>query len=264
MSEMSREEVLELLPAYVLDALESDARQEVDGLLIADSEAQQLLQQYRQIESVLPLMAVHRSPSTDLRERFLERLHEETAPSDEPIHVIPFPEKPKRKGIPLRRRYLVSMVATVVIAIVGLVFVLTSEPEAPSPQVTFYEISNQSDAERITIAANADSVVEGDLVISSDRERAALRLKQLPVINADQAFQLWMVDENGPVSGGVYPMPEDYALYLVIPNEKPIDKYVRFGVSLEPAGGSPLGNAPSGERVFSIALPPPAEASSGQ
>jgi len=257
---MNREDVIQLLPAYVLDALESEARQEVDGLLTVDSEAQALLEQYRQIESVLPLMAEHRTASSDLRDRFLDRLHEETAPSDDPMPIIQFPEKPKRKGIPLRRRYLVSMVATFVIAVVGLVLLLTSEPEAPTPQVTFYEISNQTDAERITIAASADSVVEGDLVISSDRERAALRLKQLPVINDDQAFQLWLVDESGAMSGGVYPMPEDYALYVVIPNEKPIDNYIRFGVSLEPAGGSPLGNAPSGERVFSVALP----TSSGQ
>ena len=255
MSKMSREDVLQLIPAYVLDALENDARQEVDGLLIVDSEAQALLQQYRQVESVLPFMAVHRSPSSDLRDRFLERLHEDTAPSDEPSNVVQFSEKPKRKGIPLRRRYLVSLVATVALAVVGLIFILTTEPEAPTPQVAFYEISNQIDAERITVAASVDSVVEGDLVISSDREHAALRLKQLPVINADQAFQLWMVDENGPVSGGVYPMPDDYALYLVIPIEKPIDQYVRFGVSLEPAGGSPLGNKASGERVFQIILP---------
>ena len=252
---MNREDVLELIPAYVLEALDDDARQEVDELLTVDGEAQTLLEQYNQIESVLPFMAVSRRPSSDLRDRFIERLHEDVAPSHEPENIIPFTEKPKRKGIPLRRRYIVSMVATVVIAIVGLVFVLTSEPEAPTPQVTFYEISNQTDAQRITLPPIEDSVVEADLVISPDRARAALRLKELPVITADQVFQLWLVDENGSQDGGIYSMPDDYALYLVLPIEKPVDDYIRFGISLEPAGGSPNGNRASGERVFAFTVP---------
>jgi anti-sigma-K factor RskA len=151
------------------------------------------------------------------------------------------------------------MVATVIFAIVGFIFVFTAEPEPPTPQVTFYEISNQTDAERITVEANADSVVEGDLVISADRARAVLRLKSLPEINADQVFQLWLVDEDGAVNGGIQPMPEGYALFFVIPDEHPIDNYVRLGVSLEPAGGSPYDNAPSGDRVFQVYVPPPTE-----
>jgi hypothetical protein len=104
MSKMSREDVLQLIPAYVLDALEDDARQEVDNLLTVDSEAQTVLAQYKQIETVLPLMAVHREPSSDLRDRFIDRLHDDYVPSDEPDNIIQFAEKPKRKGIPLRRR----------------------------------------------------------------------------------------------------------------------------------------------------------------
>jgi len=257
MSKMNREDVLQLIPAYVLEALDDDARQEVDNLLTVDGEAQTLLKQYKQVESVLPLMAVSRRPSSDLRDRFIERLHDDFVPANEPDNIVQFPEKPKRKGIPLRRRYIVSMVATLILAIIGLVFVLTSEPEAPTPQVTFYEISNQTDAERITIPATDDSVVEGDLVISADRERAALRLKQLPVISDDQVFQLWLIDDDGSQDGGIYSMPDDYALYIVVPIEKPIDDYIRFGVSLEPAGGSPLGNVGSGEGIFKITIPSP-------
>lgn len=253
MSKMSREDVLQLIPAYVLGALEDDARQQVDGLLTVDSEAQTILQQYRRVESILPLMAVHRRPSPDLRDRFLERLHDDTTLSDEPANIQPFPEK--RKAMPLRRRYMVSMVATLVIAVVGVLFLLSTQTQPSNPQTVFYELSNQNYAERITVAASEESPVEGDLIISPDGDRAAIRLRQLPEITVEQGFQLWMVDDNGSKDGGVYPMPEEYALYVVIPNEQPIHNYLRFGFTIEPATGSPLGDKPTGEGVFRVSVP---------
>ena len=50
---MTRDDLLELIPAYALDALDTDERAEVDSLLTSDAEAQQLLADYEAVASAL-------------------------------------------------------------------------------------------------------------------------------------------------------------------------------------------------------------------
>ena len=94
------------------------------------------------------------------------------------------------------------------------------------------------------------------LVASPDGDEAVIRVEQLPTLPGDQAFQLWLVDAAGTVtSGGVFNRQGDAdATFIRVPLEQPLDAYQRFGVSIEPAGGSPFPDRPTGPRVFSVQL----------
>lgn len=252
---MNRDDVLQLIPAYVLGALETDERSQVEQLLAVDGEAQAMEQQYRQIVMVLPLTAVHRQPSPNLKNRLLARLQGDELESVPP-NVIDMPKKKKRKRSQFDRRLILPVVAGLVLAIVGLGFVLTREDDTPSPQAVFYTLLDTYDSEQVPVSPSEyNQDVEGSLIISGDSGQAVLRVSELPVLTEDQTFQLWLIDTEGSLSGGIYQADESNRLYIVIPNEKPIDNYVQFGVSIEPAGGSPLGDKPSGNRVFGVAIP---------
>lgn len=251
MSEISRNELLELIPAYVLGALDTDEHTQVEALLADDTEAQLLEQGYRQIEQVLPLTVANRQPSSDLKDRLFQRIHDDNIDEPEPENVVPFKEKPKGKP----RRYVMPMVAALVVAVVGAIFVLTVLNEPTTPQSVFSKLYRQADSERVYVRASEESPAEGALLISADGEQAVLRVQQLPVLEEDQIFQLWIVDDAGVIDGGLYQADENAEVYIVLPIEKPANTYLRFGMSIEPTGGSPLGNAPTGPRVFGVDVP---------
>lgn len=269
---MSRDELLQLIPAYVLGALEEDERSQVELLLVDDAEAQTIEKEYREIEMMLPFTAVNREASPDLKDRLLQRIREDdaadetdaiatvdetddnddTAPENVVPYSGPYKEKPKRRP---RRQVVLPLVAAIVIVLVGLVFVLTSTQQTETPQAVFRSLYEERDAAHVYVTPSADSAVSASLLISSDGERAALRVQQLPELGSDQTFQLWLIDDAGSQNGGIYQADKKSELYLVIPNEKPIYTYNRFGMSIEPAGGSPLGDSPTGDRVFAVDVP---------
>ena len=50
------------------------------------------------------------------------------------------------------------------------------------------------------------------------------------------------------------PATADAPTYIVLPLEMPFENYRGFGVSLEPADGSPFPDQRSGPRVFNVRL----------
>src|SRR5215207_10893992 len=83
---MDRDTLLDLIPAYALDALDDDERQQVAALLETDAEARQLLQDYRAVADVLPLMVsvreVPASTRTGLQQRLAERRSNQVVPTE--------------------------------------------------------------------------------------------------------------------------------------------------------------------------------------
>jgi anti-sigma-K factor RskA len=67
------------------------------------------------------------------------------------------------------------------------------------------------------------------------------------MLGSDQQYQLWLVLDDERTSGGVFSV--DYYGYgaMVIHAPRPLNEYTSFGVTVEPAGGSP---APTGEKVL--------------
>lgn len=244
---MSRDELLELIPAYVLGALDEDERTQVEALLASDTEAQLIEAEYRQIAEVLPFTAVSRKASPDLKDRLLQRINE----NDSPSNIQPLP-KQQQLNI---RRYVLPLVAGVTVAIIGLLFAVSSISTPTTPEAIFLALANQVDSKEVVVEPSEDTQIRGQLLVSSDGEQAVLRVRDLPSLTPDQIFQLWLIDADGSKSGGIYQAGSNAELYVIIPNEKAIDTYVAFGISIEPEGGSPLGDAPSSDPVFAVSIP---------
>jgi anti-sigma-K factor RskA len=81
-----------------------------------------------------------------------------------------------------------------------------------------------------------------------DRTIGTLIVDHLEPLGAGQQYQLWL--SNGErISGGVFDVGEDGYGSMTIRAPEDLDTY-RFGVTIEPAGGSP---GPTGERVLASA-----------
>jgi anti-sigma-K factor RskA len=87
----------------------------------------------------------------------------------------------------------------------------------------------------------------GMLVISSDGEYGVLVVDELPVLDESQQYQLWLIYDGQRTSGGVFSVNDEGYGSLLIDSEQPLSSYPAFGITIEPAGGSP---GPTGDKVL--------------
>jgi anti-sigma-K factor RskA len=117
----------------------------------------------------------------------------------------------------------------------------------------FAQLTQEENVRRVALTpSEGHDQLAGELV--SDGSRAVIQVWQLPALSSDQTFEVWLIDEAGAQSGGlVQAAPPDQPTYILVPLDKPLDEYQAFGVSIEPAGGSPEAG-PTGPRIFGVSL----------
>jgi anti-sigma-K factor RskA len=84
-----------------------------------------------------------------------------------------------------------------------------------------------------------------------------LKVNNLATLPDTQAYQLWLVDATGKRdSGAVFNVPARTGgeAIFVVQAPRTFDNYVRFGVSIEPASGSP---GPTGPAALTMQKPAP-------
>lgn len=253
---MTHDEVTELLPAYVLGALDGDERRLVEQALAADPDVRAQLAEYEaSAESLVALAPLRPAPDhlqADLKARLAAR-REGTPPA--PLRV-----KPRR----LRRWWLIAAAALVVVVGVGVIALLLLRDDEPSPdqpgagngEALYTELAAQEGALWYDVVpTDLEPGVSGALVAAPDGDRAVIRVEELPAITDENVFQLWLVNAEGQrIDGGLFRQREDGVAYVEIPLDAPLTQYQRFGASLEPAGGSPFPDRPTGPGVFGVPL----------
>jgi anti-sigma-K factor RskA len=255
---MNRSELLDLIPGYVLGALEPAEKAEVEALLRIDAEAKALADEYAAMSDVLVMTAPARQSPSHLTDDLRERLR--TDRKDRMTYFAP--PQPKRdrppQTIDFLRKYASVLggiaAAAVLVLLLGAGLVIQILNRNPGEQL-YAQLIAQSESERIPVTAGPDMTVSGELVVASGGRQAVIAVRNLPSTTADQTFQLWLIDDTGAQSAGLFELPSDRNLhYILVPLESPITSYQAVGLSLEPEGGSPLITAPSGPNVFAVPL----------
>jgi anti-sigma-K factor RskA len=258
---MDRNTLLDLIPAYALGALDPDERAAVEAFLATDDEARALLADYQGMTDSLVLTApARRAPAhlnADLRGRLAASRQQPPAASRPPEpKLVPPPARPalgRRSPAWIRYGAAAAMVALVLAA----VLLLRGPSTPPDDPAQRYEwIMAQENNRRIPISGDDPSPdTQGQLLLTADGAYAVIEVRQLPAIQGDQTFQLWLIDDQGAHSGGLLEFPQTQGPnYINLPLSKPADDYTAFGVSIEPSGGSPNPDGPSGPRIFGVAV----------
>jgi anti-sigma-K factor RskA len=85
------------------------------------------------------------------------------------------------------------------------------------------------------------------LIVGADSRHGTLAVKNLAVLEADRQYQLWLIRDGARTSGGVFSVDAAGDGTLLISAPRPLDGYLSFGVTIEPAGGS---QGPTGAKVL--------------
>ncbi|WP_369009209.1 anti-sigma factor [Actinomadura sp. BRA 177] len=98
---------------------------------------------------------------------------------------------------------------------------------APKPHWTIWKARHDRCRDRRRAAHRAP------LVASASRGRVVVASSGLRTLPSSKAYQLWLIDADGPRSAGL--LPDDRTHPVVAGTWRPSDK---LGVTVEPAGGS--------------------------
>ncbi len=232
--------VIGLLAAYALGSLdEEEAVQVADHLATCPGCRVELLS-YEALSDRLAMAAPDAAPPSELKQKIMGSLQ---TPRLEPAAV------PRQSGWQRLAGLFRGATPAWGVATLALVALLVLS------NLWWWQRSDREEAlvtpggmqivAMVGTEAAPDAV--GTLVISEDGEYGTLAVDGLPSLDQDRQYQLWLIRDGQRTSGGVFSVnPEGYGA-LWISSPEPLSSYPTFGITIEPAGGSP---GPTGDKVL--------------
>ncbi len=247
MTMLTCEEVEALLPEFAMGVLDESERLAVAARLDDCPGCRAKLAAYQALTDDLARNVPRQRAPAALRATLVAAAKQDAGNSRQT-------ESPLRRlrrwfGAPL----LTPRLMLALLALVGLGTGLLSRlvPAAPSsdPSVFAQHIAARgANARKLNpVGPGQATNAWGQIKFNPDDFVAALEVGDLPEVPTDKNFQLWLVDANGKRDSGVVFAGSKDKRTLLVTSPRPMKTYIRFGISLEPAGGSP---GPTGPGVL--------------
>ena len=250
----------ELLPFYVLDALEEEEKELVESYLAQHPEARAQVQELQAGASALPYAVSSVEPRRHVKEALMARINSE-APKSSPAVIS---RQPTHRASLFEGIFRVLSLGAAALAIVWA-FVLNAQVTRLRNEITVLNErlaaqsqslqqiianlpqTNQSDV--ITVSLRGTQVqpeAQGQLIADPDAQSAVLVISGLPPLEPGRTYQVWLIDGGAPVSAGLLTVDENGQSVLIVTSEEAIGSFNSLGISIEPEGGS---LEPTGEIV---------------
>ena len=241
---LSHEQASALLGAYALDILSPGERTAVDAHLQTSAELRTELAAHRRALARLNDAEPTRDPPAALKAQLMAQV---AATAKKPV----LPVTPKRRfgfgdwlrgGLALPRFAVAALSLVVVVALGGLG---TQGVRLTGEQLAYRQamaLLTDAEASRIDLRGRpAAPAATGTLKFRPEGQVAVLEANNLPVLEPNRAYQLWLVcpDETRDTGAIFQVVQPDGTTTIVVRSPKPLGQYIRFGISIEPAGGSP-------------------------
>jgi anti-sigma-K factor RskA len=253
---MTEEHISDTLPAYALGILEEADLLKVARHLSHCRVCARDLETYQAVVDSLAMVTPLHNPAPDLKAGVIRRV-EAAARRAPPANRGLAPADPGKSGT----RWLDLLsglwgsptgLALVVLAFLLVLFLGTNnfllwqrinELEARVP-------GNDVQIIRLDGSASAPQAV-AYMIVFDNNHYGSLTVENAPVLREDQQYQVWLVRDGEQTSGGVFSVSDTGYGVLQVYSKQPLEVYDAFGVTIEPAGGSP---APTGEKILSEEL----------
>lgn len=268
---------------YAFGLLEGPERDAFEAELARDPELRRLVDELQQTSSGLALGAPQVAPSAKLRERVMASIATTPARATVPPGIAPAVQSPTPSSqapvilFPMTA-WLGWAAAACFAILAGYVSIrylgIRSEVTLQKENTRIVEIQLRSteqtlEAERIvTTKQIADLRQAGDLaqlkiarlaslnknspeavaiaVWNPFKQEGILTVDNLPLIQKDQDYQLWVVDPRykDPVNGGVFTVDQRGTAHLNFRPDQPVTGVTQFAISRERKGGVPKAEGP--------------------
>ncbi len=236
---MSTLHVTESIPAYALGVLDEVESQKVSQHLERCSACQAEFNAYQLLVDQLACTVPQIKPPLRLRASVMQQAAAQSIQAQ--------PARPIWKAWLSRSLSpLVGLVGLVlIVTLVGLNLALWQQiqrpPAAPVPTAV------AANFRLVKMSPSQPGSASGLLVISEDGEYGTLVVDGLTELSPSQQYQLWLIKDGKRTSGGVFSVQDTGYGMLRINSPEPLVDYQSFGVTVEPAGGSP---GPTGPKVL--------------
>jgi anti-sigma-K factor RskA len=231
-----------LLGAYTLGALTEAEALQVEAHLAACEQCTARAAEFQQIAKGLLHLAPEVDPPAALRARLMAALDEDAQPA--------------RRSNPAGRRlgWAGALAAVALLALNLAQWVRNASLQAQLESLAAQERAGQT-AQALRSYPSSQVVeleaegIRGTLVYDPGFPLAVLYIWGLEDPGPQQAYQAWLISADGTrTSGGLLELPEEQGFaWLVVRANRPLQDYSGFGLTLEPADGSPL---PTGPRIL--------------
>ncbi len=260
------DELEELIPAYMLDAVDEGDRTRIEAHLPRCQRCSQLVKSYQPVSDLLAYAAEPTEPPADLKYRVLAATApaqvapaRQAAPAPAPVEAL------STWLASLFRAPAFSAVALLLLVAFGI-WNLALQNQMQQQVAATNQLAADLNRERAFAIALAYSDgqpkrLEGTQVAAQamgrlysvyDGTALVVVTYDLPVLKSDQAYQLWLIDRSGNrISGGVFTVDDRGRGWLYVRPPKPLSEYDSVGVTVEPSGGSP---GPTGAKMLGGSL----------
>ncbi|MCB9419011.1 MAG: anti-sigma factor [Ardenticatenaceae bacterium] len=242
MQQTEHQTIIDLIPAYALNSLDAEDAEMVAQHLAACPDCQAELAAFAGVVDALPLAAADVEPSTALKEQLMRQIRVKTG---EETAVSPQTTPPTIWQQFIRAlsdfiagpRWQPAAVLAVLVLLIGSFFIWQ---RASVPPTQF-----------VLTATEAAPEAQGIIEVMGDGRQATLTVTGLPELDPANQYQLWLIQDGQRTSGGIFSVQADGSQTITIDAPQPLPDYAAFGITIEPAGGSP---GPTGERVLGFNL----------
>ncbi len=232
---MNLAHVTESIPAYALECLDPEEREQVAQHLAQCPACQAELRAYQSLVGELSLAVRQSAPPAGLRQKILG------ATVHVPSKAAPQPGIFSRLG----KFFQVSMPVWGAVSLVLVIALVVSNI------IAWQQVQSRQSPQNfhlITLSSPDPSSKETALLVISDAGKyGTLVTDNMDMLNSQQQYQLWLIKDGNRTSGGVFSVNESGYGWLRVESQTSLLDFTSFGVTIEPKGGSP---DPTGAKVL--------------
>lgn len=220
-------------------------KHEFEKHLATCEECQMELAEWQSLTEDLPYVSSSIDPPEGMKERILNNVFEkETVKEDIVIEPVPL------AGIdtPIKKKRVLTwfpaVAAALMLSIAGNIFLASVVKNQQESIVAQNEVVDQLLAYVNLSPVEGNASGTASIVKHGEEIRVVVQASSLPALSNDEVYQVWLIDENGPIRAGTFKSEsEEGAVVFTLPEGTDQD-WTQVAVSHEPNADSPtpLGN----------------------
>jgi hypothetical protein len=245
---MEKEKFRELCFHYFLDQIREEEYTELKAALDAeDDELKKIFRDTGNIVLHLPFASDFEEPPLSVKKLILKDIRSKKRSAD-------FFEKLSHNLWLDKPGFALAAAALLIAAVVYLsFFVINLDSMVKYQQQRISELESEAEKNRELLNILTSREIEvvimngleinpsgfGKIIWDPERKTAILQISNLPPVEPDKDYQLWVIKDNKPVSAGVFDVEDKTDNFYKIENLAEVDKKLinAFAVTLEPKGG---------------------------